>query len=165
MRPQRGGAVVCAAALALAGCTTKTEPPPASPTPTVDNAADPCTLLTLDEVTDQLRGEPAEPTAETPQGRPTCTWETRDARYEVRLMMWHPPEPDIQRSHDRMDVANRPGYVTATTANSCLADIDLDDIWMQVETHTPPPPDTTVETDDLGCQRAARLATQAIARL
>jgi uncharacterized protein DUF3558 len=161
----RGGAVACVAALAVAGCTTAPDPAPVRESPTVDNAADPCTLLTSDEVTEQLRGEPAEPKAEKPQGRPTCTWETRDARYEVRLMMWHPPDPAVQRAHDRMDVAHRPGHVAETSANSCLLDIELDDRWMQVETRTPPAKDTATVTDDLGCQRAARLASQAMARL
>jgi hypothetical protein len=165
MRLLRGGAVLCAAALALAGCTSEPDPAPIRPSPTVDNAADPCTLLTLDEVREQLRGEPAEPTAEKSQGRPTCAWNTRDARYEIRLMMWHPPAPAIQRSHDKMDVSSHPGYVTETTTNSCLADIDLGDIWMQVETNTPPPKDPVSVTDDLGCQRAAQLVSKAIARL
>jgi hypothetical protein len=165
MRLLRGGAVLCAAALALAGCATEPEQDPVRPSPTVDNAADPCTLLTLDEVSEQLRGEPAEPQAENPQGRPTCVWKTRDARYEIRLMMWHPPAPDVQRSYDKMTVSSHPAYVTATTANSCVADIDLDDIWMQVETHTPRSKNPTSDTDDLGCQRAGQLASKAIARL
>lgn len=157
--------MLCAAALALAACTSPAESTTPLSTAKADNASDPCSLLTSDEVTEHLRGEPADPKSEKPQGRPSCLWRTNENRYEIRLMLWHPPMPDIQRDNDKLDVAGHPGYVTSGTAVSCLVDIDLGDIWLQVESRTPAPDDPKTETDDLGCQRAGELAALAINRL
>lgn len=94
---------------------------------------DACTLLTADDLAPYLE-DPATPGVDdSEEGRPGCVWEGADGFASVRVTLWVPPAPEVQRGGDALTVGDDAGYVTSQTATSCLVDVEAEPAWVQLE--------------------------------
>jgi hypothetical protein len=163
--------------LVLAGCgsqptsqdTTSQQatPPQQSASATADwSKADPCELLTADEITGYL-GPDAKTTGTKTEkfGRPECTWTGKD-RDQVKIIAWQPPAKDVIASPSKktLPVGSKTGYITSSTPASCLLEVDGGTAFVSMDakafSQTP-----SSAADDATCKKVATTLSGVVEKL
>lgn len=157
---------VCCTVLALAGCGSEPEPKP-GPVAKRWQDEDACAVLSDAEVSAHLRGQQPRHERQDEFGRPTCVWKGED-RYQVSMMLWQPPYPDIQISNalgGKVDIDGRTGYIQLKMSHNCLMDVDAGTAWIRFETSSPGERGATNPSKVQECDRVIDLAKLAIKKL
>lgn len=163
----RTRAATIAAALALALTACGNDEPEIGGGSDAFSDVDPCSLLTEQDISAHLLGEKATPKRATNEfDRPSCTWGNPDASsHEVKLMLWQPPLPDVQKDSPSLPVGDRKGYVSIARSGGCMMDIDAGRAWLQFDTSVPAPEDGSLHPKNWECERVAKLGEKAIDKL
>ena len=127
---------------------------------------DPCTLLSASEITGYLGPSASRAGTKSQKfGRPLCTWTGRD-RDKVNIQIWQPPAKELiaDPAKTTLPVDGKVGYITSSTAASCLLEVDGGPAFlsMEVAAFVVTPPSSTVDTT---CKKVAATLAGVVGRL
>jgi hypothetical protein len=172
-------AVAAAGLLLLAGCGSPPAPQtPAAPQNTAPpqqtsaasdaewSTVDPCALVPADEIKTYLGPSAAAAGTKSEKfGRPLCTWTGQD-RDKVTLQVWQPPAKDVIASPSKktLPVGAKTGYITSSTAASCLLEVDGGTAFvsMDADAFSQTPSSAAADTT---CKKVATTLTAVVGKL